>query len=163
MRTRSSQPWPPTFSAPKFIPNDHVNMSQSSNDVIPTCVHVSAADCVFRKSSLPALAHVSRSNARGQAKATMQCDCQNRSHASYGRHARDTGPGTRWLAVADPACVGERLEDTMERLTGLAQGGTAVGTGINAHPKFGSQVARSCWPNNRCRRHSNRQIRCSRD
>ena len=118
-------------------PNDHVNMSQSSNDVIPTCVHVSAAIAIESK-LLPALAHLSEVL---EAKADA-----NRDVVKTGRtHLMDAMPVTLgqeldgWRSQVDHA--GERLRDTMKRLVQLAQGGTAVGTGINAHPRFGAKVA----------------------
>ena len=118
-------------------PNDHVNMSQSSNDVIPTCVHVSAALGIERQ-LLPALRHLS---------ATLEKKAdETRDVVKTGRtHLMDAMPVTLgqeldgWRSQVDHAA--ERLADTMKRLTALAQGGTAVGTGINAHPKFGRKVA----------------------
>jgi fumarate hydratase class II len=118
-------------------PNDHVNMSQSSNDVIPTCVHVSAALAIKEK-LLPALEHLSRAL---EAKAD-----ETRDVVKTGRtHLMDAMPVTlgqeidAWRSQIDHGA--ERINDTMKRLTELAQGGTAVGTGINAHPKFGGKVA----------------------
>ncbi len=118
-------------------PNDHVNMSQSSNDVIPTCVHVSAA-LAIQGQLLPALEHLS--------KALESKADETRGIVKTGRtHLMDAMPVTMgqeldgWRSQIDHAS--ERLADTMKRLTGLAQGGTAVGTGINAHPKFGPKVA----------------------
>ena len=118
-------------------PNDHVNMSQSSNDVIPTCVHVSAA-LAIQDQLLPALEHLS--------KALESKADETRGIVKTGRtHLMDAMPVTMgqeldgWRSQIDHAS--ERLADTMKRLTGLAQGGTAVGTGINAHPKFGPKVA----------------------
>jgi fumarate hydratase class II len=118
-------------------PNDHVNMSQSSNDVIPTCVHVSAALAV-QEQLLPALRHLS---------ATLEAKAdENRDVVKTGRtHLMDAMPVTlgqeidAWRAQIELGI--ERIEDTLKRLTALAQGGTAVGTGINAHPKFGAKVA----------------------
>jgi fumarate hydratase class II len=118
-------------------PNDHVNMSQSSNDVIPTCVHLSAAMGI-NDQLLPALQHLS---------ATLEKKARDVDGiVKTGRtHLMDAMPVTLgqeldgWRAQIDHAS--ERLGDTMKRLTGLAQGGTAVGTGINAHPKFGGKVA----------------------
>ncbi len=117
--------------------NDHVNMSQSSNDVIPTCVHVSAALSI-QNSLLPALEHLSEIL---EAKAD-----ETRDIVKTGRtHLMDAMPITLgqeldgWRAQIDLGA--ERLRDTMKRLVQLAQGGTAVGTGINAHPKFGAKVA----------------------
>ena len=118
-------------------PNDHVNMSQSSNDVIPTCVHVSAA-LAIQKQLMPALRHLSEVL---EAKAD-----ETRDIVKTGRtHLMDAMPVTlgqeidAWRSQVDHGA--ERLNDTMKRLTALAQGGTAVGTGINAHPKFGAKVA----------------------
>jgi len=118
-------------------PNDHVNMSQSSNDVIPTCVHVSAALGIQRE-LLPALKHLSKTLEK-------KAD-ETRAVVKTGRtHLMDAMPVTLgqeldgWRSQVDHAS--ERLNDTMKRLTALAQGGTAVGTGINAHPKFGAKVA----------------------
>ena len=118
-------------------PNDHVNMCQSSNDVIPTCVHVSAAVAITDK-LLPALRTLSQ---------TLEKKSQETGDiVKTGRtHLMDAMPVTLgqeldgWQAQIDHAS--ERLRDTMKRLTALAQGGTAVGTGINAHPKFGDKVA----------------------
>ena len=118
-------------------PNDDVNMSQSSNDVIPTCVHVSAALGIHDE-LLPALRHLSK---------TLDTKAlEMRDIVKTGRtHLMDAMPvtigqeldGWRWQMEHGI----ERLTDTQKRLTGLAQGGTAVGTGINAHPKFGGKVA----------------------
>ena len=118
-------------------PNDHVNMSQSSNDVIPTCVHVSAAVAIQDK-LLPALAHLSETLAtKGE-----EMDAVVKTGRT---HLMDAMPVTigqelaGWQSQIDHAS--ERLGDTMKRLVALAQGGTAVGTGINAHPRFGDKVA----------------------
>ena len=118
-------------------PNDHVNMSQSSNDVIPTCVHVSAALAIHDK-LLPALRHLS---AALEKKADALRDVVKTGRT----HLMDAMPVTLgqeldgWRSQINHAQ--ERLTDTLKRLTELAQGGTAVGTGINAHPKFGDKVA----------------------
>jgi fumarate hydratase class II len=118
-------------------PNDHVNMSQSSNDVIPTCVHLSAAIAIHDH-LLPAL--------RTLSSALEDKADQIRDVVKTGRtHLMDAMPITLgqeldgWRAQVDNAAA--RLGETMTRLTALAQGGTAVGTGINAHPKFGGKVA----------------------
>ena len=118
-------------------PNDHVNMGQSSNDVIPTCVHVSAAIAI-QDSLLPALGHLS--------KALETKADETRDIVKTGRtHLMDAMPVTLgqeldgWRSQIDHAR--ERLGNTMKRLTALAQGGTAVGTGINAHPRFGEKIA----------------------
>ena len=118
-------------------PNDDVNMSQSSNDVIPTCVHVSAALGV-NDELIPSLRHLS---------ATLETKAGAvQAVVKTGRtHLMDAMPvtlgqeldGWRWQIEHGI----DRLNDSLKRLTGLAQGGTAVGTGINAHPKFGGKVA----------------------
>lgn len=118
-------------------PNDHVNMSQSSNDVIPTCVHVSAAIGI-QEDLLPALRHLAGTLEKKSAElATV---------VKTGRtHLMDAMPVTMgqeldgWRAQILRAA--DRLQDSLQRLHCLAQGGTAVGTGINAHPKFGAKVA----------------------
>lgn len=118
-------------------PNDHVNMSQSSNDVIPTCVHVSAAIAIHQQ-LLPALEHLG---------GTLEARADElRDVVKTGRtHLMDAMPVTLgqeldgWRSQIEHA--GERIRDSLKRLVCLAQGGTAVGTGINAHPKFGEKVA----------------------
>ena len=118
-------------------PNDHVNMSQSSNDAIPTCVHVSAAIAIDEH-LLPALRHLS---------AALEKKAEEVGHiVKTGRtHLMDAMPVTLgqeldgWRSQIDHA--EERLNDTLKRLAALAMGGTAVGTGINAHPRFGEKVA----------------------
>ena len=112
-------------------PNDHVNMSQSSNDAIPTCVHVSAA-LAIHEHLLPALRHLS---------ATLEKKSEEVGDiVKTGRtHLMDAMPVTLgqeldgWRSQIDHAA--ERLGDSMQRLTEL------VGTGINAHPRFGEKVA----------------------
>ncbi len=119
-------------------PNDHVNMGQSSNDVIPTAIHVSAAIEV-RRQLLPALDHLATVIER---KAGELADT-----AKTGRtHLMDAMPVTfgqelgGWAAQIRSGIA--RIESALPRLCRLAQGGTAVGTGINAHRKFGAQFAR---------------------
>ena len=122
----------------KIHPNDHVNMGQSSNDVIPTAIQVSGCVVTTRK-LLPALKHL---------KATIDVRARHLKRvAKTGRtHLMDAMPITfgqelsGWSAQVGTAI--ERIEDTLKRLRRLPQGGTAVGTGINAHPRFGPLVAR---------------------
>ena len=118
-------------------PNDHVNMSQSSNDVIPTCVHVSAAIGIQDK-LLPALKHLSAALEK-KARETDGIVKTGRTHLMDAMPVTLGQELDGWRSQIDHAAA--RLGDTMNRLTGLAQGGTAVGTGINAHPKFGTKVA----------------------
>lgn len=118
-------------------PNDDVNMCQSSNDVVPTCVHVSAAVGIH-DALLPALAHLEE---------TLQGKAEEvKGVVKTGRtHLMDAMPVTLGQELGGWAAqIGTsrgRLQDAMQRLTAIAQGGTAVGTGINAHPKFGRKVA----------------------
>jgi fumarate hydratase class II len=113
-------------------------MGQSSNDVIPTAIHVSAAIEV-RRQLLPALDHLATVIER---KAGELDDT-----AKTGRtHLMDAMPVTfgqelgGWAAQIRSGIA--RIESALPRLCRLAQGGTAVGTGINAHRKFGAQFAR---------------------
>ncbi len=118
-------------------PNDHVNMCQSSNDVIPTSIHVSA--CLETSESLlPALRHLQ------QVLDTKAVELQD--VAKTGRtHLMDAMPVTFGQELA---CWSQqiqsniaRIESALQRVKQLPQGGTAVGTGINAHPEFGPRVA----------------------
>ena len=117
-------------------PNDHVNMSQSSNDVIPTAIHVSALEAIQRE-LLPALQEL---------------------HQALTAKAKEFDPivkiGRTHLADATPIRLGQefsgyarQIELSIERigaaasgLEELALGGTAVGTGINTHPEFPSRT-----------------------
>ena len=114
-------------------PNDQVNMGQSSNDSIPTAIHVSAALAV-RQALVPALTHVRNVLARRERELA--------DTVTTGRtHLMDAMPLTLgqelsgWRTQIDNGLA--RLQSVEPRLLALAQGGTAVGTGINAHPEFG--------------------------
>lgn len=118
-------------------PNDHVNMSQSSNDVIPTAIHVSAS-VACAEELLPALEHLAQTL---EARAV-----ELEGIATTGRtHLMDAMPVSLGQEVggwAHQIRLGEaRIRDALARVHALAQGGTAVGTGINARPAFGGQVA----------------------
>ena len=118
-------------------PNDDVNMGQSSNDVVPTAIHVSAALDVV-ESLLPALAHLREIIVR-KAKETDGIVKTGRTHLMDAMPVRIGQELGGWAQQINNAEA--RIRDTLPRLTRLAQGGTAVGTGINAHPKFGKMVA----------------------
>jgi fumarate hydratase, class II len=114
-------------------PNDQVNMGQSSNDSIPTAIHVSAALAV-RQALVPALTHLRNVLARRERELA--------DTVTTGRtHLMDAMPLTLgqelsgWRTQIDNGLA--RLQSVEPRLLALAQGGTAVGTGINAHPEFG--------------------------
>ncbi|MEE4639329.1 MAG: class II fumarate hydratase [Wenzhouxiangella sp.] len=118
-------------------PNDHVNMGQSSNDVIPTAIQVSACLQVAEH-LLPALDHLHA--------VLLERAAELAEVAKTGRtHLMDAMPVTlgqeleAWAAQV--ASARERIVDALARMRRLPQGGTAVGTGINAHPEFGQRVA----------------------
>jgi fumarate hydratase class II len=118
-------------------PNDHVNMSQSSNDVFPTAMHVAAATAIARE-LVPAvrrLQHAIEAKAR-----------EFDGVIKIGRtHLQDATPLTvgqemsGWASLLDRDV--ERLEAALDDLYDLALGGTAVGTGLNAPPEFAERVA----------------------
>jgi fumarate hydratase, class II len=119
-------------------PNDQVNMGQSSNDVIPTAIHV-AAVLMLREQLEPALVHLARTI---HAKET-----EVEGVVKTGRtHLMDAMPLTLtqelsgWRTQIENGV--ERLHSCEPRLQCLAQGGTAVGTGINAHADFGNRCCR---------------------
>jgi len=118
-------------------PNDHVNMSQSSNDTYPTAMHVAAAEQVVRD-LVPALTTL---HAALAAKAEAWADI-----VKIGRtHTQDATPltlGQEFSGYAQQVANGiARVEQTLPRLMELAQGGTAVGTGLNAPVGFAAAVA----------------------
>jgi fumarate hydratase class II len=119
-------------------PNDHVNRGQSSNDVIPTAIHVAAA-LILSERLLPALAHLTAVLERRIA--------SDGAAVKTGRtHLMDAMPLTlaqEWGGWRTQIAHGaRRLESVLPRLLRLALGGTAVGTGINARRDFGPVVAR---------------------
>ena len=118
-------------------PNDHVNMGQSSNDVIPTAIHVSAYLAVVEE-LLPALQHLQQTL---DAKAAEVDDVvtTGRTHLMDAMPVRLSQELGGWSNQIDKGQ--RRLHDALARLAELAQGGTAVGTGINAHPEFGERIA----------------------
>jgi fumarate hydratase class II len=119
-------------------PNDHVNMSQSSNDVIPTAIHVSAS-LTLQERLLPALEYLADTLER-KGKEVHGIVKTGRTHLMDAMPVRLDQEISAWTAQVRLGI--ERLRSTLPRLRQLAQGGTAVGTGINAHQKFGAQVAR---------------------
>jgi fumarate hydratase class II len=117
--------------------NDHVNMGQSSNDVIPTAIHVSAAlEC--HRQLLPALDHLATSI---ESKAAA-CSAYTKTGRT---HLMDAMPMTleqelgAWALQIRNGI--ERVQSALMRVQKIAQGGTAVGTGINAHPEFAKKFA----------------------
>ena len=112
--------------------NDHVNMSQSSNDVIPSAIHLSAALGVVND-LVPALEHLHKTLEK-KAKSVAGIVKTGRTHLMDAMPVRLDQELGGWAAQILSNIF--RLKGALPRLTGLAQGGTAVGTGINAHPKF---------------------------
>ncbi len=118
-------------------PNDHVNMSQSSNDTFPTAMHVACAEQVVND-LIPALKHLH---------AALDAKARAWTHIiKIGRtHTQDATPltlGQEFGGYAQQVANGiERIELTLPKLMELAQGGTAVGTGLNAPIGFAEQVA----------------------
>ncbi|WP_288901704.1 class II fumarate hydratase [uncultured Sneathiella sp.] len=113
-------------------PNDHVNMSQSSNDSFPTAMSIAAAEQVTHH-LLPVLAHLHQ--------ALQQKSEDFADIIKIGRtHTQDAVPitlGQEFSGYARQVELGmARLKDTLPRVMELAQGGTAVGTGLNAAPGF---------------------------
>jgi fumarate hydratase class II len=116
-------------------PNDHVNMGQSSNDVIPTCIHLA---CRMEAEKL-------KSEMKELANAFSDCTKKYSRVIKLGRtHLQDAVPMTLGQEFSGYGAQVEkgikRLVNTFSHLEELAIGGTAVGTGLNAHPDFGKKV-----------------------
>ncbi|HRN62724.1 MAG TPA: class II fumarate hydratase [Luteimonas sp.] len=124
--------------AKKVHPNDHVNLGQSSNDVVPTAIRVSAQLAVV-EDLLPALKHL-RKTIDGRARAFGKVVKTGRTHLMDAMPltiAQEFGAWSSQIASAEA-----RITDALKRLRRLPIGGTAIGTGINAHPQFGKKMAR---------------------
>ncbi|NWN89972.1 class II fumarate hydratase [Marinobacter adhaerens] len=122
----------------KVHPNDHVNMSQSSNDVIPTAIHISCVAGVMEQ-LLPALSHL-----RG---VIYEREALLSEQVKTGRtHLMDAMPITLGQELRtwreQILAVEKRLETVVEELLAVPQGGTAVGTGVNALPEFSRQFVK---------------------
>jgi fumarate hydratase, class II len=121
----------------KVHPNDDVNNGQSSNDVIPTAIQVSATLAVSEH-LLPALAHL-RKTIDKRAKELNKVPKTGRTHLMDAMPVTFGQELSGWSAQI--ASASERIVDSLKRTRRLPQGGTAVGTGINADPNFGPAVA----------------------
>ena len=118
-------------------PNDHVNMSQSSNDTFPTAMHIAAVEEIVHR-LLPSLTALRD--------ALFQKELEFSGITKIGRtHLMDAVPLTLGQEfsgyVAQLTADIERIESTLPDLYELALGGSAVGTGLNTHPEFGVRVA----------------------
>ncbi len=123
----------------KIHPNDDVNLGQSSNDVIPTTLRVSAQMAVVEM-LLPTLKHLRKTIDR-RARALDKVTKTGRTHlmdAMPLTFGQELGTWSAQLASAQA-----RIEDTLQRVRRLPIGGTAIGTGINADPRFGKAMAKA--------------------
>jgi fumarate hydratase, class II len=117
-------------------PNDHVNLGQSSNDVIPTAIHIAASETIHQH-LIPALMRLQKAlNRKAREFDTI---------VKIGRtHLQDATPvrlGQEFGGYARQIELGiARMKQAQEALREVALGGTAVGTGLNCHPKFASKV-----------------------
>ena len=117
-------------------PNDHVNFGQSSNDVIPSAIHI-AARVAMERELISALAHL-RDALSAKAEAFDHVVKSGRTHLMDATPVR---LGQQFGGYAHQLTKGiERVRRASEELTELALGGTAVGTGINSHPEFAARV-----------------------
>jgi fumarate hydratase class II len=118
-------------------PNDHVNMGQSSNDVIPTALHV-AACLEVTETLLPGLDHL-RQTIESKAKEVDKVIKTGRTHLMDALPMRMSQELGGWASQVEQGV--DRIKGVLPRLGALALGGTAIGTGVNAHSEFGSRVA----------------------
>ena len=118
-------------------PNDDVNMCQSSNDVIPSAISVGSS-LLVAESLLPAMAHL-EATLRRRADDTRPVVKTGRTHLMDATPIRLGDAVDGWATQVELAQ--RRIEATLPRLAMLALGGTAVGTGLNAHPEYGERVA----------------------
>lgn len=116
----------------RIHPNDHVNMSQSSNDVIPTAIRISAVE-ETRGALCPALAHL-RQTIANKAQTLAGITKTGRTHLMDAMPVRFDQVLMAWVDHLDGARAG--IEHALERMQALPQGGTAVGTGINTPEGF---------------------------
>jgi fumarate hydratase class II len=127
-----------SFGGGLVHPNDHVNRGQSSNDVVPTAIHVSSA-MQMAEVLLPGLRHLSET-LHERADTLDDVVKTGRTHLMDAMPIRLGQEIGGWAHQVDQTV--SRLESCQPRLYELALGGTAVGTGVNAHPEFGGRVAK---------------------
>ncbi len=117
-------------------PNDHVNLGQSSNDVIPTAIHIAASEMIQHQ-LLPALTRLHRALAQ-KAKdfdAIVKIGRTHLQDATPVRLGQEFGGYARQIELGIA-----RMKRAQDALSEVALGGTAVGTGLNCHPEFSSKV-----------------------
>jgi fumarate hydratase, class II len=117
-------------------PNDHVNLGQSSNDVVPSAIHLSASLALHRE-LLPALAELA-DTIDSRATEFDGLVKTGRTHLMDALPLRLDQELSAWASQVRDAAA--RIESSLPRLCKLALGGTAVGTGLNAHPQLGARV-----------------------
>jgi fumarate hydratase class II len=117
-------------------PNDHVNLGQSSNDVIPTAIHIAASETIHRQ-LLPALTrlHSALDRKAGEFDGIVKIGRTHLQDATPVRLGQEFGGYARQIELG----IG-RMKRAQAALSEVALGGTAVGTGLNCHPDFSSQV-----------------------
>ena len=118
-------------------PNDDVNMSQSSNDTFPTAMHIAAVEEIIHR-LLPAIRHL-RDALQAKAEAYAGITKIGRTHLMDAVPLTLGQEFSGYVAQLDADL--RRIEFTLDDLYELAAGGTAVGTGLNTHPEFGTRVA----------------------
>jgi fumarate hydratase, class II len=123
----------------KVHPNDHVNLGQSSNDVIPTAIRI-AAQLAVVEDLLPALKYL-RSAIERRARALQRVTKTGRTHLMDAMPLTFGQEFGAWAAQLQSAQA--RIEDSLKRMRRLPIGGTAIGTGINADPRFGKAMAKA--------------------
>ncbi|MFK8011589.1 MAG: class II fumarate hydratase [Marinicellaceae bacterium] len=132
-----------TTEAVEVHPNDHVNMGQSSNDVIPTSIAISAVLNV-REKLLPALELIEKV-CRSKAQSLGNLVKTGRTHLMDAMPVTFAQELNTWADLIHRNH--QRISDSTNRLSHLPQGGTAVGTGINADPEFGTKFAQQISKN----------------
>jgi fumarate hydratase class II len=123
----------------KVHPNDHVNMGQSSNDVIPTAIHVSAY-LEVAENLLPGLEHLQKT-IDSKAETVDHVVKTGRTHLMDALPIRLSQELHGWSGQIEQSAA--RIRASLPRISALALGGTAIGTGVNAHPEFGPRVAKT--------------------
>jgi fumarate hydratase class II len=118
-------------------PNDHVNMSQSSNDTYPTAMHIAAVEAI--RNYLVDRVMLLRNTLETKSRQFMDVVKIGRTHLQDATPLTLGQEMSGWVAQLDLAL--KAIEATMPQLYELALGGTAVGTGLNAHPQYGETVA----------------------
>src|SRR5687767_254997 len=127
-----------TLAGVPVHPNDHVNMGQSSNDVIPSAIHVSAV-LGIEQQLLPALKHLAsvidrRIGEIGDVVKTGRTHLMDAMPVTLGQEM------SGWRTQIEHGSA--RIMSSRVRLQAIALGGTAVGTGVNAHPEFATRACR---------------------